>query len=727
MIPKVVDSFESQAGFHFYLFDTGVMTTSFSIRHLDQEKIAAYALEAQLGGILENLGCDIRAKFQSSTERSFDALEGESFRSKSAADLGWTDHSMTVTFEKDVPGFRRLLQGVIKSKFKKSILESHHADLIQGANIQGLEALGFIMSPIKCNIIFEDKYVKTVDSGLRIEDSLVSVIKLSKLGNYENNIEALAFLREGLPQPYDIVTTVSRLDEKASQLKLNNKSKREESGRDLKSLRKYQEAQAALEEVDNQGKKVFSVELTILLWAPPEMSLISRTHQARDLLKSLGDFTVEDLGAFSGFAATLPGGRSHITNVELTNRIPTFLPLLVRGLESIDQRSPREFLFHRSDDSLDQFDLFAPEQSNFSAIVIGRSGRGKSVLTNTLTQCLMNDPNLRVILVDVKGSHTNTVRNLGGQIHEINSATTSSMSPFNYLRGNKSMEMVEILSDFIEKMLLEDGEHSLRREEMAKVEECLVSYVESNPSEPSIDDFLKKSPKLPRISSMKRWVKGGIYGKLFSSHKQSTTDSRITYFDFTNIITAQKGGVGSCVMSAVMAHFNHELLSLKTNERLVFIADETPFFVRSCFSSFSLLMKNLRKLNGSLVLVAQNLSDLVVDGDPSLISQTETRIYFSKDENEEKFDSLSGLNATSSAILGSLGTFNGRYAQFIISNKAGERMGKLRLSREEYLRSTTLATDRDKIEKFSELFGIKDENIAIEALADLGGKYALIF
>jgi Cdc6-like AAA superfamily ATPase len=561
---------------------------------------------------------------------------------------------------------------------------------------------------------------------LRIDGSFVSVVKLHKLGNYESGIESLCHIREVIPDPYEIIFSVKRIDERESQVKLSNISKREESGQDLKSHKKYLEAQSAIEEMDLQGKKVFEVELTILMWFSHASYIGQESFNIRDELKVLGDFGVENIGIFPAFRSALPGGRPHVSNIELTDRVPSYFPILIRGRENIGKLSKRSFLFHRSDDTIDGIDIYDMSQQNFSTIVIGESGRGKSVFTNNLLQSLLNDQDLKVILVDVKGSYTNTVNRLQGKVHKISTSQNSSMSPFNYLRLDTSLDVVEILSDFLEKLILEPGETNILNTEQANLEECLVRYTKLRPKNPSIDDFVKKVDEIPRVDSLKRWIRGGVYEKVFSSYDEIPKDQRLNYFDFTNIVTAQKGGVGPAIMSAIMAHFNYTLISKQTHEKLVFIADETPFFVKSCFSSFALLMKNVRKLNGSLILIAQNLSDLIVNSDTSLINQANTRVFFSREKGFSGFLDASGLSERSVSYLDNLGTFNGRYAQFLIKdNRGGERVGKLRLSRQEYFQSTTHSNDREKIEAICKIFGLSNENKAIEILADIGARHEI--
>jgi hypothetical protein len=115
--------------------------------------------------------------------------------------------------------------------------------------------------------------------------------------------------------------------------------------------------------------------------------------------------------------------------------------------------------------------------------------------------------------------------------------------------------------------------------------------------------------------------------------------------------------------------------------------------------------------------VAQNLSDLVPQGDSSLVNQTSFRLFFSKDEGSPTFKQVSGLTENGIKILDSLKTKKGKYSEFLLKDISGERKGKLSLSFEEYLMSTTFKEDNEKIETIRKTFGIKDKNRAIEFMA----------
>lgn len=718
MIHGLIKRYKATSGREYAVFDSGVIATEFTADHYDFEIESESILTANIEKFLNQLPQGILVRFSSFTDFSNAELNFATKRDKAVSNIGYSLMGLKITVEKELPSAKKLFKSALKNLFKDSFL----FEFIEKFDAQiGENFFSNLNMEVKASCIepvFQDMVIVSNSVGLQIDNSFTSIVKLHKLGNHPVSLEDLAILRESLPDPHMIVTTVKKIDQQEVQVILKGKSKREESGQDITSHRKYVEAQQAIEEVELTGKTLFKIESTIILQSRHQEIIQGESSKIKNKLQRIGEFGLETYGAYPSFISSLVGGKPMYQNIEFIDRVSSFLPLAIRGID-LPKLKPTKgsFLFHRLNGSVDFCDPFNKDYDNYSGYIVGVSGRGKSVFVNTMLSCLYSDSKTKIILVDVKGSHTNTVEVLGGRTHKINTKNKTSMSPFQFLNTNRSPEMIEILSDFLEKMLLEDGEKSLSRAEQSKLEKALDNYISLNPKTPSLKDFAQKVSDIPRIENLYRYI-DGIYSQIFS-YNPSTEDPRLEYFDFTNIVTAQKGGVGPAIMSAIMAHFNYKLMTKETDEKLIFIADETPFFVESCFSSFNLLMKNVRKLHGSVLLVAQNLSDLVVDGETSLINQPVFRVFFTADDNGKNFSTHSKLSEKSLEKLQSLSYQKGKYSQFLISDKFGERVGNLYLSSEEYYRATTESLDRAEIENLKKTLNLKSDNQALEILAHI--------
>ena len=250
---------------------------------------------------------------------------------------------------------------------------------------------------------------------------------------------------------------------------------------------------------------------------------------------------------------------------------------------------------------------------------------------------------------------------------------------------------------------------SLPSEEKTLLEKNLIQFskqVNSN-EEKTLDNFYK-SLKHPRKKKLNRWIKGSLNENIFKSTKDISNE-RLLYFNFENISTASNSLIAKAIIASIMAEFSFKLLTKKPQEKFIFISDETPFFIKNCFNTFSLLSKNVRKLNGSLILLAQNSKDLIVNGDTSLIDNSEFKILFSYDGIEGRFKELFSLTDAEFQRLKTIRTVKGEFSQFILKDSIGCRCGFLRLSKDEYIMSNTEPEFLHKVQGIQSLLNISEE------------------
>ena len=306
-----------------------------------------------------------------------------------------------------------------------------------------------------------------------------------------------------------------------------------------------------------------------------------------------------------------------------------------------------------------------------------------------------------------KGSHKRTVKELGGKTYNIDIKKCSGLNPLKNLTQSK--ESIEIASSFLEKLFLEEEEMSLPSEEKTLLEKNLIQFskqVNSN-EEKTLDNFYTRL-KHPRKNKLTRWIEGSLNENIFKSIDDMSNE-RLLYFNFENIGTASNSLIAKAIIASIMAEFSFKLLNKEPQEKFIFISDETPFFIKNCFNTFSLLSKNVRKLNGSLILIAQNSKDLIVSGDTSLIDNSEFKILFSYDGEEKKFKELFSLTDAELQRLKHIRTVKGEFSQFLLKDSIGLRIGFLRLSKEEYIMSNTEPEFLHKVQGIKKLLNVNEE------------------
>ena len=648
-------------------------------------------------------------------------LDGDHARLEDVRELYVGESDLYIAFEKQrftlANQFRALLgrpQKGINDQLGRVV-----ADLRKNITKEKIEELGFEVQPItesEIRSLFSNKkeYLKEDIRGLEVDDSYIGVLKLVKPGSNSIALEDVVYSREALPLPYEIHLRCEKISEASAHANLHRRSKQEESGTSRVSAVKYYDAQETLEGIELHGSKLYKYELHVVLKRDCKTELKNSLEVAKRELKLLGEFSIERYGALPSYATTLLGSKSHLPLIEKQSSLPIFVPGYLNASKDREAKnSRRTFAYQRVGGSLSYFDLFNKKYSSYSAVIVGESGRGKSVFSNMLIKCLLNDENTKVILVDVRGSHGRLTNMMGGKIYDVELDRPSGINPISYLEKSQSRQTIEIVTTFLAQLMLEENEVDLSIKDKGLLEESIFKYIESKPKVYSLDSAIEKMKDHPRVDYLKRWARNGLYGRVFEKISTEENRAQLSYYNFSSIATAGNKSVSSAVIAAIMAQFSFELSQKKPGEKLVFIADETPFFVKHCFSSFKMLMKNVRKLGGSQILIVQESEDLVVNGDESLINTAAIKILFSLDGDREVYKRRFNLKENEISLLENILVEKGKCSRFLLKDDVKSHEGVLVLSSREYLTSTTEEYDTKKIEDIKDIYpNLNDDQVA---------------
>ena len=657
---------------NFWLSTQALKGASFKINTYDYEK--EESILSSLSQKLENLDDKVTLTFNHFT-RLKKALPFPHFRSSALFEKGFIEEENFISFSAPKSDIIELRHQTSRFKDKASVFPFEifkKSELSQGFKVSSY--------------------------GLRGAHTLIGVFKLVQVSGFSLTLENLCLLKEGLPAPFEIHLKFKKMSSLKTQAMLEKTAKQESTGHSQTSFTRYSHAQKALEETQVFGQNLFLMSFHIVLRRESEEELRKDLRLAREKLSSLGDFSTENIGAFPSLVSIFPGTKFHVPLIESEGRLKFYLPLVSRG-----SREPlvfyKNFIFHRANGSLDHFDPFSPQFNNFSGVIIGRSGKGKSVLTNLLLQSLSKRLLTKTLLIDVNGSFSRTVRELGGESFHFDLDKPSGLNPFKHLTNSK--ESLEIGVSFLESLLLEDDEIGVNYEVRMKLEQALSFYVK-NTKKPDLKEFISMiKTDDNKLKLLQRWGKSSLNEHIFSGFLSDDIKS-LNYYNFSKILTATKKDITRAVFSAVMAEFSFKLLKKEGQERLVFICDEVPFFIKTCFNSFKLLSKNVRKLNGSLILIAQSSSDLIVNKDTSLLDTSEFKILFSIDSTH--FQERLGLTNNEVEIIKNLKTYPDRYSQFYLKDSNSGCVGFLVLSLHEKALVTTKAEDSQTVNEIRKLF-----------------------
>ncbi|MFV3409666.1 VirB4 family type IV secretion system protein [Bdellovibrio bacteriovorus] len=700
MIP-VLSHFERHNDINYWVTMEGVVGTAFEITFVDLETQNVETIFYQIRQTLKSLDPRILVRFNLSV-RKMEALPEIFPRSIPINSIGYRRYSIYLMLDY-VGGFDLLKEFIRKSK-KKSF--SHELNLLERT------AKSFSDSGITLKSLSEDVltrfFVERFEhwrSGLRaIETGTESIglIRIEKMPFESFDLKDLVRILEEVPAPITVNFSIQRLDEVNGRIFLEKKLKQTISGKDAASGLQAEEALSSLKDTLKAGGQLFTCEYLV------ELRRRSEEHLSRDLdtvaskLQNFAEPFIETFGVAPSFCATLPGNQQHVTFLELDEGVTGLLPVWGRREADLGRTqsivSPmRSLSLFRADESLYHFDIFNRTYSAFNTLIVGSTGRGKSVLMGLLTGSLLNDPDVCIIKLDVGGSHSKECELFGGREYQLSLNKGSGVNPFDVIgiEAASDSDKVGLLSRFLASLILEEGELGLSKALRGEIEEILLAYIHSNPVNPSLDDFYRSSKSFPRRDLLKRWAVGGLYGAIFAGGEKLGVDNQLSYFNLKEIFNAADADFSRAAISAILCFFNMEVLKAH-GKRIVLICDEVPFFIKKNFDFFKFTTANVRKL-GATILSAQLSSDFVVDGDTGIIENSPQRFLFSIDGEEDAYRDRFGLDVEKIETLKGLRSIPGKFSEVLAQSSDGTRMLKIQVTPEEYWRLTTSRVDKDKL------------------------------
>ena len=727
MFPEVIDQIQIEGDWCFAL-DNGRIVTGYEVSFADLE----------LGDLPLSYEAANRL-FQSLSPKTLfrcfllskDSFEDETMHSRrdAVSQIGYVENHLFFFFELEAGRASDLFRALKRTKEPERAFADRAMDLRAGFDLTVLKAAGIEYRSIdrfqleRMLVRLSSEAAQVLSCAVDLGNSVNGIVRLTKQTSQPLSPVALGFLKDAIPLPYKVSVAVRRLATEASESLLRRRTNEAGSGTDKIAATRYQETQDALEEVALHGASLFQFEFLVELPRADESSVRRDANVVAQKLRPLGDVAIETFGVFPSFVAAQIGFLQHVSLLETDKALPAFLPLWTSGEASSFRSRPakRSLALNRRDQSVSYVDVFDPSYDNYSACIFGRSGRGKSVLTNLLTRSLHFEEDTQIIKVDVGGSHTKETRALGGTEYQLRLNEPSGINPFSvFAEEPHSEEVCNVISSFLNVLLTEEGEHALSKGVRGEIERAVNQYSISRPLIPSVDDFLESSPGLPRRELLERWTSSGAYRNALKPIPQDAGQNamapRLRYYNFSQIFQANDPDFGQGGLAAVMAQFNLDLMRLK-GRKLVFIADETPFFIERCFSFFKFSTANVRKFGGSFITIAQKSSDVIVGGDAGILENSSMKFLFSIDGEREAFQRRLKLSDESLDQIESLRSEKGRFSEVAFVDSRGSRVFRIELTPEEYWAVTSSQADNEKLNSL--MSAVKDLTLeeAIRCLA----------
>ena len=303
------------------------------------------------------------------------------------------------------------------------------------------------------------------------------------------------------------------------------------------------------------------------------------------------------------------------------------------------------------------------ERVNSNAVIIGKSGSGKSYATKTiLTQLAAEDS--KIFILDPENEYTLMAKNFNGKIIDVGSATQGRLNPFHIITNltddeendeenpDKDTESVttsfyvhlQFLEEFYRQILpgiesdpLEYLNNLTVRMYEEKGIDATTDLSKLKPSDfPTFDDlydkilndYQKASGEYAKnnlrilISYISKFSAGGRNAALWNGEATISTKENFIVFNFQSLLANKNSTIANAQMLLVLKWLDNEIIKNRdynmmyhADRKIIIVIDEAHVFIDSKYpialDFMYQLAKRIRKYNGMQIIITQNIKDFV--------------------------------------------------------------------------------------------------------------------
>ena len=494
---------------------------------------------------------------------------------------------------------------------------------------------------------------------------------------------------------------------------------------DLESEAKLQSTEELLRELINTGQKIFYFQLSVLLKAKTQEELETKTKQVLSRFRELNgaEGMQETVVGFKVFKTMLPAGNTAMVRAKRvkTDNLADFLPVY----QSYEGDGRPVCLFQNRAAGLVSYDPFSQNLPNFSSLVTGASGSGKSFLNNCILLQYMTQKPL-VYVIDIGGSYRKLCEFMGGEYIEITPPTdskTASPRTINPLLLQKaemepSPQKIKFLLSFLETILTDNEGNKLSKLDKSLLEESITeTYKRCLPQKmPRLSDLVQTFEMASGLSSdrlknfakiLYPWTGDRPYGRLFDAENALDFNSDMVVFDLQSLSSYPD-------LQSVMILVITDLILTKVDgikdRRKQILMDECWALIKGPASHFmEYCVRTLRKKNSGITFITQGLSEIVQSpiGD-AILGNTATKFILIQRGDLEPMRNILKFNDQEMALISSLRQQKGSYSEaFLIANE-NRSVVRITPTALEYWLATSDASDNALLEDVRRRFPEKE-------------------
>jgi hypothetical protein len=454
---------------------------------------------------------------------------------------------------------------------------------------------------------------------------------------------AMHVLLNQLPGDFDLVVAVHSLAQEKAEKTLQSTAAAAHTLSTVHVTR-YHEAELLTQDADQLAaftkgafQNLFQASVHVVLRDVERTRLTRNTDQAIQAFRRLDDAVgiVDDMNHLTLYLAALPGHahlnpRTHLVPTEVAARFLT-------ASASWDGSPAPQVLLPGDDGKLVGIDLFSSDELTAKhSLILGVSGEGKSVLTNTLlTSFYCADADNHVIVIDDGGSYRRLCELLEGQYLEPTLDGTHSFNPF-LAREYAFDEQGQLDADFVSFITLM-VQLMVRRSDFSNNEKSLIqhsvlaAYKLAGAETPLLSDLREAFRQLEGdeedtkiaqafFKDLALWTEG-TYGRLLNQKSTFDASSRFLVFDLNKMTQEDLKPVLLLIIKSVI----HPKLANKRLRKIIALDEVWKFLKEKAGADLvTEWYKTGRRFNTAVSVITQSPEDLLKSAAASAIADNST-------------------------------------------------------------------------------------------------------
>jgi conjugal transfer ATP-binding protein TraC len=265
-------------------------------------------------------------------------------------------------------------------------------------------------------------------------------------------------------------------------------------------------------------------------------------------------------------------------------------------------------------------DLFANDEGNYNACVVGTSGSGKSVFSNELVSSYLG-VGARAWIIDVGGSYKKLCAKLGGQYIEFGDSNQISLNPFPMIRNiEDDMEIVHPLIGQMASGLVGEGVSAYQYAAIGKAIRLAWEKHGVNTTVTILRDMLKDGRfedterydhNIAEIATLlDKYAEGGAYGKYFIGEPNIAFNSTLIVLELEEL--KSKKDLQAVILLIMMYQITEEMYRGLRNQKKIVLIDEAWDLLNGGEAAAAFIeagYRRARKYGGAFITATQGVDD----------------------------------------------------------------------------------------------------------------------